>query len=80
MPCDTPIYPPEALAASNDGMFIEAGFDFSQLSPDYASKVGIYDPDNAAERAKLIRLWLRQRPEREIVCKFLETFSAMEHS
>lgn len=69
IPCDTPIYPPEELAASNDGMFLNAGFDFSQLSPGYASKVGIYDPDRAAERATQVRHWLRQRPEREIVCE-----------
>lgn len=43
--------------------------DFSGLSPDYASKQGIYDPDNCAERAKLVRHWLRARPEREIVCE-----------
>lgn len=51
-------------------MFLNAGFDFSQLSPGYASKAGIYDPDRAAERATQVRHWLRQRPEREIVCEY----------
>jgi hypothetical protein len=61
------MYPPEALAASNGGMFLEAGLDFSALSPEYASNEGIYHEDNIAERAKRVRTWLRERPEREIV-------------
>jgi len=48
-------------------MFLEAGLDFSTLSPDYATNTGIFDIDNTAERAKQVRLWLRSRPEREIV-------------
>jgi hypothetical protein len=48
-------------------MFLEAGLDFSTLSPGYASNEGIYDLDRTAERAREVRLWLRNRPEREIV-------------
>ncbi|KAK4684928.1 hypothetical protein P7C73_g5236, partial [Tremellales sp. Uapishka_1] len=66
-PCDTPTYPVSALEASNGGMFAKAGLDFSALSPDYASKKGIYDPSHAAERAKGVRKWLRAREENEIV-------------
>jgi hypothetical protein len=50
-----------------DGMFSD--LDFTGLSPDYASKQGIFDPERAAERAELVRKWLRERPEQEIVCE-----------
>ncbi|WWC61927.1 uncharacterized protein I303_104513 [Kwoniella dejecticola CBS 10117] len=64
-PCNTPLYPVSVLKASNDGIF--ASLDFSTLSEDYASQTGILDPVNAAERAKQVRRWLRDRPEKEIV-------------
>ncbi|KAL7422002.1 hypothetical protein Q5752_003775 [Cryptotrichosporon argae] len=64
-PCDTPTYPPSAIQAWNDGLF--AHLDFSGLSPDYASKDGIFAPENAAQRAREVRHWLRNRPENEIV-------------
>lgn len=51
-----------------DGMFSD--LDFTGLSDDYASKQGIYDPERAAERAELVRKWLRERPEQEIVCEY----------
>lgn len=64
-PCDTPTHPISALKASNGGIF--SSLDFSALSPDYASKEGIFAPANGVARAKLVRKWLRERPEREIV-------------
>jgi len=64
-PCDTPLHPVSVLAASNDGIFSQ--LDFSGISSDYASKTGIYAPEMAAERARKCRLWLRDRPEAEIV-------------
>ncbi|WVR06820.1 hypothetical protein IAU60_003856 [Kwoniella sp. DSM 27419] len=64
-PCDTPTYPIEDLKASNDGIF--SSLDFSTLSPDYASNKGIFDPERVEERARQARLWLRARPEKEIV-------------
>lgn len=67
IPCDTPLHPREELATSMGGMFSE--LDFSGLSDDYASKQGIFDPDRAAERAEMVRKWLRERPEQEIVCE-----------
>lgn len=70
MPCDTPTFPLSELEESNEAQFRNAGLDFSTLSPDYASKQGIFDPDRAAERARVLRQWLRDRPEREIVCKW----------
>lgn len=51
-------------------MFLEAGLDFSTLSEDYATNEGIYHSDNTAERAKKVRQWLRDRPEREIVREY----------
>lgn len=67
IPCDTPLSPREELATSMGGMF--ADLDFSGLSDEYASKQGIFDPERAAERAEMVRKWLRERPEREIVCE-----------
>ncbi|WWD17045.1 hypothetical protein CI109_101482 [Kwoniella shandongensis] len=64
-PCDTPTSPVSALAASNGGIF--SSLDFSTLSPNYASKKGIYAPENASERARQVRNWLRDREEGEIV-------------
>ena len=64
-PCDTPLSPVSRLAASNGGIF--AHLDFSTLSPDYASKTGIFAPEKIVERAKRVRRWLRDRPEVEIV-------------
>ncbi|ORY26137.1 histidine phosphatase superfamily [Naematelia encephala] len=64
-PCDTPTTPISALKAANGGIF--SSLDFSTLSPEYASKRGIYHPDRASERARQARRWLRDRPEAEIV-------------
>jgi len=64
-PCDTPTAPVEKLKEWKDGLF--SSLDFSALSPDYASKTGIFDPIRAPERAKRVRKWLRDRPEGEIV-------------
>lgn len=44
-----------------------AQLDFSGISPDYASKKGIFDPANVQQRAREVRVWLRERPEGEIV-------------
>jgi hypothetical protein len=41
--------------------------DFSTLSPDYASKKGIFAHENAGDRAKKVRQWLRSRKEDVIV-------------
>jgi hypothetical protein len=41
--------------------------DFSTLSPEYASKKGIFAHENAGERAKQVRKWLRSREEDVIV-------------
>lgn len=56
------------LQNANEGLF--ADLDFSTLSVDYASKTGIFSPDNAAERARVVRRWLRDRPEKEIVGEY----------
>ena len=65
VPSDTPSYPVEELKHSKDGMF--AHLDFSTLSPEYASKEGIYHPDNVNDRAREVRRWLRARDEQSIV-------------
>ncbi|KAN0065305.1 hypothetical protein ACQY0O_001140 [Thecaphora frezii] len=46
-----------------------AGFDFSNLTPDWTSKQGFYAADEASltARAQWIRQYLRSRPEQEIV-------------
>ncbi|KAM0751524.1 phosphoglycerate mutase-like protein [Meredithblackwellia eburnea MCA 4105] len=44
-----------------------SGLDFSNLTPEWTSKQGIFDPDNVRDRAKWVRRWLRDRPEKEIV-------------
>jgi hypothetical protein len=68
VPSDTPSYPVEELKNAKDGMF--AHLDFSTLSPEYASKKGIYHPDNVADRAREVRRWLRARDEQSIVGMF----------
>lgn len=65
VPCDTPLHPVDELKDSQDGIF--AHLDFSTLSPDYASKKGIFAHENAGERAKQVRKWLRSREEDVIV-------------
>ena len=65
VPSDTPSYPVEELKHSKDGMFVH--LDFSTLSPEYASKKGIYHPDNVNDRAREVRRWLRARDEQSIV-------------
>ena len=64
-PCDKPLSPLSKLQASNGGIF--SHLDFSTVSPDYASKKGIFDPINVVERAKKVRRLLRDRPEGKIV-------------
>jgi hypothetical protein len=64
VPCDVALYPIEELKNSRDGIF--SHLDFSTLSPGYASKEGIFNPDNVAERAKQVRQWLRNRKEDNI--------------
>lgn len=70
VPCDTPLYPVEELKNSQGGIF--AHLDFSGLSPEYASKQGIFDTNNAGKRARLVRQWLKARDEEIIVgtCKY----------
>jgi hypothetical protein len=68
--CDVPTFPLEELKQSQNGIF--ANFDYSLVSPDtYASKEGIFHPENAQERAKQVRHWLRNREEDHIVGKSL---------
>jgi hypothetical protein len=65
IPCDTPLYPLEELKNAQDGIF--SHLDFSTLSSGYASKKGIFAPENVRERAKQVRQWLRDRPESNVV-------------
>lgn len=65
LPCDTALSPVEELKNSQDGIF--SHLDFSNLSPDYASKKGIFSHARAADRAREVRKWLRARPEQEII-------------
>lgn len=46
-----------------------AGFDFSQLPADWTSKRGFWaaDPESIRKRARWVRQWLRDRPEKDIV-------------
>jgi len=48
--------------------------DFSTLSPDYASKKGIFAHENAGERAKKVRQWIRSREEDTIVGRSISFF------
>jgi hypothetical protein len=48
--------------------------DFSTLSPDYASKKGIFAHENAGDRAKKVRQWLRSREEDVIVGTSISLF------
>ena len=73
-PCNTPLYPPSKIQESNDGMFRD--LDFSGLAPDYATKKGIFDPARVSERAREVRKWLRNRPEKEIVRECRHAFGA----
>lgn len=68
--CDTPTYPPEAIKNDPDLGGIFADLDFSGLSPDYASKKGIFAPENITQRATAVRKWLIERPEQEIVGEY----------
>lgn len=63
-PCDTGS-PREVL--EKDPEF--AGFDLSRLTPDWTSKQGFWSmaPDALANRAKWVRQFLRERPEKDIV-------------
>jgi len=44
-----------------------SGIDFSDLEDDWTSKKGKFHPEVDRERAKWVRKWLRDRPEKEIV-------------
>ncbi|KAF2170514.1 hypothetical protein M409DRAFT_51545 [Zasmidium cellare ATCC 36951] len=44
-----------------------AGFDFSRLKPEWTSKKGFWAPESKGERAKWVRQFLRERPEKNIV-------------
>ena len=68
--CDIPTYPLDVLKQSQDGIF--AHLDLSTLSPGYASKEGIFHPDNAAAKAKACRRWLRDRSEDHIAGDYLQ--------
>ena len=63
-PCDTGS-PLEVLASNQDFK----GLNFARVTPDWTSKKGFYAPDPAslADRAKFIRRFLRDRPEKDIV-------------
>ena len=62
-PCDTGV-PKEELAKISEF----DGFNFSQLTPDWTSKQGFYaaDRESIAKRARSVRHYLRDRPEKEI--------------
>ncbi|KAF7790765.1 hypothetical protein EIP86_001722 [Pleurotus ostreatoroseus] len=64
LPCDTGS-PREELEANPE----YAGLDFSGLTPDWNSNKGFYAATTPAlqQRARWVRRWLRDRPEREIV-------------
>ncbi|KAK6392266.1 hypothetical protein LTR65_003722 [Meristemomyces frigidus] len=64
LPCDTGSSKEELEAHPEF-----ADFDFSTLTPDWTSKKGFYAPDSQSvlNRARWIRQWLRDRPEKEIV-------------
>jgi broad specificity phosphatase PhoE len=63
-PCDTGS-PREQLEMDPDFK----GLEFSRLTPDWNSKQGFWAPDDAslADRAKFVRQFLRERPEKDIV-------------
>ncbi|KAK4496878.1 hypothetical protein PRZ48_011327 [Zasmidium cellare] len=61
-PCDTGS-PKEALEANPE----LAGFDFSRLKPEWTSKKGFWAPESKTERARWVRQFLRERPEKNIV-------------
>ena len=63
-PCDTGS-PREVLESDADFK----GLDFSRVTPDWNSKQGFWAPDDAslANRAKFVRQFLRERPEKDIV-------------
>ncbi|EIW65902.1 hypothetical protein TREMEDRAFT_35661 [Tremella mesenterica DSM 1558] len=63
-PCDTPL-PVSELKTTLNGIFED--FDFSSISPEFTTKGGIFHPDNVEERARRVRLWLRDREEEEII-------------
>ena len=46
-----------------------AGLDFSRLTPDWTSKMDFWSPDalSIANRARVVRQFLRDRPEKDIV-------------
>ncbi|KAK3708028.1 hypothetical protein LTR37_011721 [Vermiconidia calcicola] len=63
-PCDTGL-PREQLEQNPEFK----GFDFSRLTPDWTSKTGFWAPDDRsiANRARAVRHFLRERPEKNIV-------------
>lgn len=46
------------------------GIDFSGLEEGWNGKEGIYKPEKVLERARVVRRWLREREEKEIVGAF----------
>lgn len=65
LPCDTGT-PRDQLELEFKGQPV----DFSYVTPGWDCKVGRWAPDAEAieMRARQVRLWLRDRPEKEIVC------------
>lgn len=61
-PCDTGS---EVEVLQKDPEF--AHLDYSTVEKGWNSKTGIYAPENCDERARLVRRWLLNRPEKEIV-------------
>lgn len=66
-PSDTPTFPPDDIRQDPDFTEYLKDVDLGGLDPMYATKQGIFHPDRVAERAELVRKWLYERPEREIV-------------
>ncbi|KAF2857351.1 phosphoglycerate mutase-like protein [Piedraia hortae CBS 480.64] len=64
LPCDTGS---SRTALEASGEFV--GFDLSPLTEEWNSKQGFYAPDakSIANRARWVRQWLRDRPEKTIV-------------
>lgn len=66
-PANTPTAPVETLKESQGGIY--SHLNYTLLSPDYASKKGIFEATakKVKERAKMVRKFLREREEDEIV-------------
>jgi broad specificity phosphatase PhoE len=66
-PSDTPTYPPDDIRKDPDFTEYLKDVDLQGLDPMYATKEGVFHPDRVGERAEMVRRWLYDRPEREIV-------------